>query len=151
MDIDMSPDELQRLLDERDIVAVAVKYCFALDTRDWDALHKVFAPDATANLGLPQQQVGIDEIIERISSALSGLDDSQHLVGNHEVVVTGETATHRCYLQAQHIRAVPDASPLYMVAGRYEDELVRTAEGWRISHRTLTPMWREGNLDVVRF
>jgi hypothetical protein len=147
----MSPDELQRLLDERDIVAVAVRYCFALDTHDWDTLHKVFTPEATTNLGLPRQQVGIDEIIERISGALSSLDDSQHLVGNHEVVVTEDTATHRCYLQAQHIRAVPDGSPLFMIAGRYEDELVRTPDGWRISHRTLTTMWREGNSDVVRF
>jgi ketosteroid isomerase-like protein len=151
MDTCMSPEELQCLLDERDIVAVAVGYCFALDTHDWARLREVFTPDATANLGLPEQQVGIDEIIERISSALSGLDDSQHLVSNHEVVVTGDTATHRCYLQAQHIRAVPDASPLYMVAGRYEDEFVRTSDGWRISHRTLTTMWREGNLDVIRF
>ncbi|MFT6291453.1 MAG: ketosteroid isomerase-like protein [Ilumatobacter sp.] len=147
----MSPHELQRLLDEREIVAVAVTYCFALDTHDWDALRQVFTPDATANLGVPAQQVGIDAIIERISGALSGLDNSQHLVGNHEVVVTGDTATHRCYLQAQHIRAVPNGSPLFMIAGRYEDEFVRTPDGWRIGHRTLTTMWREGNSAVVQF
>ncbi|MFT4656648.1 MAG: ketosteroid isomerase-like protein [Candidatus Aldehydirespiratoraceae bacterium] len=151
MDIGVSPHELQRLLDEREIVAVAVAYCFALDTHDWDALHQVFTPDATANLGVPARQVGIDEIIERISGALSGLDNSQHLVGNHEVVVTGDTATHRCYLQAQHIRAVPDGSPLFMIAGRYEDEFVRIPDGWRIGHRTLTTMWREGNSGVVQF
>jgi hypothetical protein len=37
-----------------------------------------------------------------------------------------------------------------MIAGRYEDQLVRTPAGWRIHHRVLTVMWREGNLAVVR-
>jgi hypothetical protein len=37
-----------------------------------------------------------------------------------------------------------------VVAGRYEDRLVRTADGWRIAHRELITMWTAGNLAVVR-
>ena len=84
------------------------------------------------------------------STALEFLDDSQHLVGNHEVTVDGDTGTHRCYLQAQHIREVPDGSPNYMIAGRYEDRVQRMPDGWRLGDRTLTVMWSEGNLAVVR-
>ncbi|MFK8024163.1 MAG: nuclear transport factor 2 family protein [Ilumatobacter sp.] len=145
----MSDAALQRLLDERDIVAVALHYCRALDTKDWPALRDVFLPDATALLGRMPLLNGADAIIDRIRIALEQLDDSQHLVGNHEVVVDGDTATHRCYLQAQHVRAVPDGSPNYIIAGRYEDEMERTDAGWRIRHRTLTTMWSEGNVDVV--
>ena len=36
-----------------------------------------------------------------------------------------------------------------MVAGRYEDRLVRTDAGWRIAHRTLTVMWTDGNVAVA--
>ena len=143
-------DVLQTLVDERDIVALAARYCRALDTKNWSLLSEVFLPDATAVLGVPNELAGLDAITNRIRTALDYLDDSQHLVGNHEVAVDGDTGTHRCYLQAQHVREVPDGSPNYMIAGRYEDRVQRTPDGWRIAHRTLTVMWSEGNLAVVR-
>ena len=31
------------------------------------------------------------------------------------------------------------------IAGRYEDELVRSTDGWRISHRSLIEMWTAGD------
>jgi 3-phenylpropionate/cinnamic acid dioxygenase small subunit len=141
--------DLQTLIDERDIRNVAFRYCRALDTKDWALLDEVFLPDATGELGTPTTLVGIEAIRGRIQKALGHLDDSQHLVGNHEIDVTGDTATHRCYLQAQHIRADASGSPNYIVAGRYEDRLVRTPDGWRIAHRTLTVMWTEGNVTVA--
>ena len=141
--------DLQTLIDERDIRNVAFRYCRALDTRDWPLLDEVFLPDSTAELGSTTTLVGIDAIRGRIRTALEHLDDSQHLVGNHEIDVVGDSATHRCYLQAQHIRAEATGGPNYIVAGRYEDRLVRTLNGWRIAHRTLTVMWTEGNVTVA--
>jgi hypothetical protein len=140
---------LQLLIDERDIVAVTHRYCRALDTKDWDALRNVFTLDARGDLGTPATLLGVDAIIGRISGALERLDDSQHLVGNHEVFVDGDTATHRCYLQAQHVRHGVDGGPNFIVAGRYEDGFVRTDVGWRIAHRRLVTMWTEGNVAVV--
>lgn len=142
--------DLQTLLDERDISSTALRYCRALDTKDWALLDEVFLPDATAELGAPVTLEGLEAIRGRIRSALEHLDDSQHLVGNHEIDVTGDSATHRCYLQAQHIRAGASGGPNYIVAGRYEDRLVRASDGWRIAHRRLTVMWTEGNVAVVR-
>ncbi|WP_395154052.1 nuclear transport factor 2 family protein [Ilumatobacter sp.] len=141
---------LQELLDERAIVALALRYCKALDTKDWPALRTVFLDDATAQLGQPPMLAGVDAIVTRIREALEHLDDSQHLVGNHEVLVDGDAATHRCYLQAQHVRTAAAGGPNYIVAGRYEDRLTRTSQGWRIAHRTLTVMWTDGNVAVVR-
>lgn len=142
--------DLQTLLDERDIVAVVHRYCRALDTKDWPLLTTVFLADATADLSGPAELVGLDAIVGRIRGALEHLDDSQHLVGNHEVTVDGNAATHRCYLQAQHVRHAASGGANYLVGGRYEDRLVRTADGWRIAHRTLTVMWTDGNLKVAR-
>ena len=135
--------------DELAIVAVAVAYTWALDEHDWDALDDVFVPDATAILGHPPELVGRGAIKRRIRDALSPLDDSHHLVGNHQVRVDGDSAAHRCYLHAQHVRRAADGGPHYVVAGRYVDRLVRTADGWRIAHRDLVVMWTEGNVAVV--
>ena len=140
---------LQILLDEREIHQVATRYCRALDTKDWALLDDVFVPEATGQLGSPAILDGIEAIRDRIRTALQHLDDSQHLVGNHEIAVDGDTATHRCYLQAQHVREAAVGGPNYIVAGRYEDRLARTDVGWRITHRTLTVMWTEGNVAVA--
>jgi ketosteroid isomerase-like protein len=135
-------------LDDRTaIIDVTIRYCWAIDERDWDALADVFTPDAVATLG--RECRGLAEIRARIAEALSPLDDSQHMVTNHQVHVDGDTATCRCYLQAQHVRHAVDGSPNFIVAGRYEDELVRTPAGWRIARRALVVMWREGNVEVV--
>jgi ketosteroid isomerase-like protein len=138
------------LFDERDIIAVASRYCRALDTKDWALLETVFLPDATAYLGDDTALVGIDAILGRIRRALQHLDDSQHLVGTHEVSVDGDTATHRCYLQAQHVRWAAEGGPNYLVGGRYEDRLVRTGAGWRIAERRLVVMWTDGNHAAAR-
>ena len=45
------------------------------------------------------------QIIARIGGAILRLDHTQHLISNHLVTVDGDTGTHRCQLQSQHVRA----------------------------------------------
>ena len=136
------------LLDRQEIVDVTVAYTYALDTKNWDALDDVFLSDATAML--TEELAGREAIKERVRRALDHLDVSQHMVSNHHIVITGTTATCCCYLQAQHVREAAPGSPNFIVAGRYEDQLVKTAEGWRISRRELVIMWTDGNPAVAR-
>lgn len=144
--------DLQDLLDERDIIQVALRYCRALDTCDWALLDTVFLTDSTARLGTSTMQEGRAEIVDRCRAALEPLELSQHIVSNHEVELTGDGATHRCYLHAQHVtkQAGDGDARKFIVAGRYEDQLARTPDGWRITHRDLIPMWTDGDLSVTR-
>jgi hypothetical protein len=144
-----TPEErLRAMQDHHDIVALTHAYCWALDTRQWDDLDKVFTPDATANLG-GSTHSNRASIKDRIQRALSPLDDSQHMVATHQISIDGDAATSRCYLHAQHVRHAADGGPNYIIAGRYEDKLRRTSQGWRIEHRDLIMMWTEGNRRVV--
>lgn len=142
--------DLQRLLDEAAIRDTAARYCWALDTLDRAAIETVFLPDATAILGGPTLLEGLDAIWARINAALSNLTVSQHLIGSQLVEVTGDTATQRCYLHAQHVREGTEGGSQYIVAGTYIDRLERTPAGWRIRHRELTVQWTSGNVRVVR-
>lgn len=135
--------------DRADIIDVTHAYCWALDRNQWHELDDVFLPDATALLG-SHTCADRDEIKQVCSNALGKLDDSQHIVATHHIEVDGDTATSRCYLHAQHIRRKAQGGPHYVVAGRYEDDFVRTADGWRIKHRVLAVMWTEGNVGAVR-
>ncbi|MEN9805159.1 MAG: hypothetical protein RIS41_2006 [Actinomycetota bacterium] len=139
---------LQQLVDRQAIVDLTVAYTYALDTKDWDALDRVFTPDGTAFL--TEELIGREAIKERVRRALEGLDVSQHLIGNHEIHIDGHGASGRCYLQAQHVRDAAPGPPNFIVAGRYDDRYVRTPDGWRIERRELTIMWTEGNPAVAR-
>lgn len=128
--------------DRMEIIDVLGRYCWALDTKDFEQLREVFVPDATARLG-GSDQAGIDEIIERVSTALSRFEASQHLIGTYQITVDGDSATSRAHLQAQHIWPPGHEHRHLMVGGKYEDELVRTAEGWRITHRVMRKIWTD--------
>ncbi len=139
---------LRRLADEADIRQTVVRYCWAIDHLDREALDEVFFCDATASLGRGLQH-GIDEIWERIRLVLAPLTASQHLVGSHLIEVDGDRAAHRCYFQAQHVWRGKEGGDNYVVAGTYEDRVERCAVGWRIRHRDLRVQWTSGNPAIV--
>lgn len=134
--------------DEQAIIDLAIAYTWALDKKQFDELRSVFAADATADLHGVRCD-GQDAIIARIEHPLSRLDATQHLVGNHQVHVEGDVATHRCHLQSQHVKRGTEGGDNYLIGGTYDDRLARTPDGWRITHRTMTAMWTEGNPAVI--
>ena len=131
-----------------EIVSLTVKYCWALDERDWDSLSEVFSSDAYAKYGVTEHK-GIDSIIEKCQKALLPLDFSHHMVTNHVVELEGDEATCKCYFQAQHVRNSTPGGVNFIIAGKYEDELTRINGEWKISSRVLTKNWTEGNEKVV--
>ncbi|MCW2613535.1 MAG: hypothetical protein JWN08_529 [Frankiales bacterium] len=143
-------DRVQELTDRLDIAEVLARYCDALDQRRWDLLQTVFTADASADYGSVGLPTGVEEIATAIRRTIADLDATQHLVGNIQVQVQGDTATAQCYLISQHVRAGQPGGEEYLLGGRYVDELVRTPDGWRITFRRLHRMWAAGNRDVVR-
>jgi SnoaL-like domain len=145
----MKAESDSRLADRADIIDLAVAYTWALDSKQMELLRDVFTPDATGLLRGVECN-GADAIIERIGGSILRLDATQHLVGNHQVAVDGDTATHRCQLHSQHVKAGTPGGDHYIVGGYYDDRLVRTPSGWRIAHRTMQQTWTAGNPDVVK-
>ena len=78
------------------------------------------------------------------------LDATQHLVGNQQVRIEGDTARCRTQLQSQHVKRGTEGGDNFVIGGFYEDRLRKTADGWRITHRLMEETWREGNPAVVR-
>jgi ketosteroid isomerase-like protein len=134
--------------DRDSIIDLAIAYTWALDTKQFDDLRAVFTPDATAVLRGVECS-GIDAIIERIGGAMRSLDRTQHIVTNHQVAIDGDTATHRCQLQSQHVADATDGGDNYVIGGYYEDRVVRTPDGWRIAHRLMLQTWSDGNPNVA--
>lgn len=129
--------------DVRAIVDLTRAYGRALDTGHYEGLRDVFTADATARLS-GSGQVGVDEIIDRVTTALAGFDRCEHHLADHRVEVTGDSATAHCSVRALHLRSAGQAPPVYTVIGVYQDRLIRTDAGWRITHRDLVVERREG-------
>ena len=137
-----------RLADERALIDLTIAYCWALDGRRYDDLDEVFTPDAVGDFGFVRVQ-GVDEVKALVARSLDHLDISQHIVASHQVQVDGDTATVRCHLHAQHTKRGTEGGDNYVIGGFYEDEAVRTPQGWRIARRTLTITWNEGNRAII--
>jgi 3-phenylpropionate/cinnamic acid dioxygenase small subunit len=134
------------LTDRFAIVDLLHRYATGLDTRDWDKLASVFTHDGVADYGaLGGVNEGPAAIVKLCSGALEGLDASQHIISNEVIEVDGDRARARCYFKAQHVFRGAEGGDNFLVGGTYEDEIVRTAEGWRIERRTLTATWTDGN------
>ncbi len=136
---------IQELIDRNGIYDVIVRYATAVDGRRWELMNDVFVPDAEVVFGTSTVTHGPDQTVERIRRTEDNIEVSQHLLGNFEIHVDGDTARSTCAFQAQHYKVNRAGGNTYLVGGNYHDELVRTPAGWRIKHRRIEPTWRDGN------
>lgn len=136
-------DESQSLVDESAIRDLAVRYCTAVDRHDWDLLAKLFLPDATVAVPGADRMRGAGQIMARYRRGLSKYSSTHHLVTNHEIALDGDSARHRCLVRAHHARPDDSGGTAFTIGGRYEDQLVRTPQGWKFKHRELVTAWTE--------
>jgi len=141
------------LADVHAIEQVLYRYAIAIDTGDLGGLDEVFTPDARLDMSVAGTLTPA-EYRARCERVLTGLDATHHLVASPVVTVDGDTATAHTYYQAQHARNGCPGGPLLLIGGWIDDELVRTAGGWRITRRRGRAVWFDGNpavleLDVV--
>ena len=135
--------------DREEIFDLAVRYCTAIDTRDWELLGRCFDLDAVVVYPGFEPLVGVPALTEFLAGILGPLDVTQHIATNFAIEIDGDRAKLTSYLHAQHVRAAAAGGALYIVAGTYRDELDRGPAGWRITRRELTTTWTDGNPAVL--
>ena len=147
---DGSGAEPRPTLSERErVIEVAVRYCTAIDTRDWELLRRCFVADPVVSYEGFDELRGFAALAEFLDGILSPLDATQHIVTNFVVAIDGEEATSTCYLHAQHVRQAAPGGALFVVAGSYRDSLVRRDGEWLIGRRDYTTTWVDGNSAVL--
>ncbi|MEV7141568.1 nuclear transport factor 2 family protein [Streptomyces tauricus] len=145
------PDQVR---DRAEILGLLTAYAFGLDHRDFARVGSVFTEDADIQNVfddyLPEGRefsgvtVGGDAVADGARRLFAALDATQHLLGAQSVEFTRTGARAFTQIVAHHHRG----SDYYHTGGTYEDDLVRTSDGWRISRRTLRIHWTTGSPDV---
>ncbi len=124
------------LADRLAIQDVMVKYATAVDARDLDRQASCFRHDAVVTGFGTEPIVGRDAFQAYVAQALTRYGKTQHLLGNFEVTITGDTAHLRTYVQATHSLAT-ETGDLIVLWAIYDDQLVRTDDGWLITEHRL--------------
>jgi hypothetical protein len=138
----------QQISDQIEISQVLNRYFRAIDTKDWDLLDDVFIPDARLHYTTPGE---IETTFAKMKPIFATFTDSfafmQHSPSQMVIDIDGDTASAGCNLRAIHVQE-SDAGEqnTWVVYGCYQDQLVRTSAGWRISERVFLGAHTEGEL-----
>jgi hypothetical protein len=122
--------------DRQDINDVLVRYAKGIDRRDWALFRTVFTEDCEIDYGEIGTWTGADAITEFMELSHSGAGHTLHRLTNQAISVDSDRATARTYVDGL-IMAADNTSGVNAI-GYYDDELVRTANGWQVSRRRFT-------------
>lgn len=132
---------LEEISDRLEIQQLLVAYSTAIDTRRFDDLDRVFTADAYIDY---RAMGGIDgrfgEVKAWLAQVLPNFPAYAHMLGNFDVTITGDTAAARtlCF-NPMVLPAGQDGQSQVLFCGLwYEDEFIRTADGWRMTRRVET-------------
>jgi 3-phenylpropionate/cinnamic acid dioxygenase small subunit len=120
----------------QDIADVIIRYASGIDRRDWDLFRTCFTPDCEADYGDAGTFAGVEALTEFMIASHAEMGHTLHRINNIAISVSDDIATARSYVDA--VLLAPDGATGVNPIGYYDDELVRTDDGWRIARRTVT-------------
>jgi len=139
------PAAVQTMIDKTEIAELQSRYMYAIDWRDADMYAAVFTDDGVLEWpeGSARGKDAIRDSSLKIGAFFDGISAStpnkkpfrlRHFVTNRVINVTGDTAKAWAYwfdFSNDNLARWPYVAGY----GFYEDDLVRTPQGWRFSRR----------------
>lgn len=129
--------DLREVSDRMEINEILARYCHALDMQNWTAFRALFTADAKMDFAAFGGPVGsVADVEAHLRPVLESLKGSEHVSTTVMIDLDGDTARARSAAIVPLTRSAADGSDHTLFNGLfYEDELARTAEGWRIAVR----------------
>jgi hypothetical protein len=123
--------------DKEQIAEVLIRYATGIDSKDWPLLRSCW----TDEIDVDYQQLGrftsADALTDVMRQLHENMGPTYHRMSNVVVAIdeAGDRATVRSYVQAVLMLQPDDSTNWVDALGHYDDVLVRTPDGWRISAR----------------
>jgi hypothetical protein len=147
----LNDSDLRKVMDRQDIQDTISRYSMGQDAhqgedsnilQQWD---ETFAPNGTVDYSTAGGPVGSYRDLAKWMrgdadqpGSMSGFSNWQHMLSLPLVTLSGDTAKARTDFLATHRgRADRGMDIHYNASGAFHDDLVRTADGWRIQFRRL--------------
>lgn len=131
--------------DVSSIINVINLYGIAVDAQRWDLFDRIFSEDVQADYGETSAWRDRARFKAEFAVFHQPFTSTQHMMMNHVVNVTGDTAQAFTYGSWLLIRKGVEGGDSWHGTGWYDDELVRREAGWLIRHRTCRIVRWDGN------
>jgi uncharacterized protein (TIGR02246 family) len=122
--------------DRQDICELLVRYATGIDRRDWPLFRTVFTDDCELDYGEIGAWKGVDAVTDFMEQVHALAGHTMHRLSNQAIVVDGDKAAARTYIDG--LIMTGDNTSGVNAIGFYDDEIVRTDDGWRIARRRYT-------------
>jgi hypothetical protein len=138
---------MDTLADRADLIELLGLYADISDQKDYtDRPGRVFTDPLTLDFesvaGIPPMTVPLGDYLEILRQSFEPYAATHHVITGHVVGIDGDRATIHAHVRAEHW--TPGESPdRWLVVGFYDNEAIRTADGWRLNHVKLTATHQE--------
>jgi 3-phenylpropionate/cinnamic acid dioxygenase small subunit len=134
-----STEEAQDLVAH--VTEVLIRYASGIDGRDWQLFRTCFTEDCDVDYGDIGHWHGVDEVTDWMRDTHDQVGPTLHRVSNVTVTPEHGGAVARSAVHA--VVVLPDGAAAVHAYGRYVDDLVETAQGWKIARRRFTTVTTE--------
>lgn len=142
---------MNALDDRAELIELLGRYADIADMKEFTELPRlVFTDPVTVDFesvaAIPPATVSLGDYLEILRAAFAPFAATHHAITGHIVEIDGDSATIHAHVRAEHwlpgelAHGGPDR---WLVVGYYDNEAVRTAEGWRLTRVKLTTAHQE--------
>jgi ketosteroid isomerase-like protein len=148
--VSTSEDLTAMIADRMAVNDVVIRYFELVDSKDWDHMHEVFTEDTTARWTPTVLMEGRDNVVGATKHMIGGDEVvTHHTVASMRPVVDGDTAEVSARVRAMHYGLGPRAGKFYESMAVQPTRLVRTPDGWRISHHEWVIVAKLGSMEEL--
>lgn len=134
--------DIQSLSDRLEIQELLVRYCHAVDRRDWVGFRALFTPHARLDFSaFSGPTCDVQAMIEFLEGVLATLHPGQHTISTSLVEIDGDRASARTAAHVMVGSPREEEPRVTQIGLWYRDALVRTPAGWRIANRVQEYGW----------
>ena len=127
---------LQEISDRLEIQQLLAAYSTAVDGGRFEELEDFFTDDAVIDLSATGGPYGpCGEVTSWMSETLSGFGGYMHVLSSTDLRLDGDAATARTAC-INPLVLDADSKAVYLICFWYDDEFVKTGDGWRFRSRS---------------
>jgi hypothetical protein len=139
------------LSDRAELIELHSRYADIADLKEFTELPGlVYTDPLTLDFGsvadIPPMTIPLADYVESLRTAFAFYTATHHAITGHVIDIDGDSATIHAHVRAEHWvtdEFANGGAHHWLVVGFYDNEAVRTADGWRLSRVKLTSIHQE--------
>jgi hypothetical protein len=130
------------MADRLAVIELFHRYAVAIDTRNWTAFRRLFTDDVVAEFDGNRAWTDLETWARDFEKSHAEMAGTQHVITNEIVDLDGDRA-HAIFYGSVRFCMPKELANDRQAGVWYDDDLVRTPNGWRITRHTCRSIFRQ--------